>query len=163
MELKAAYGMRNSLSHGYFRVDPVLVWGTLQTEELYQTVAERPQAECVAAKLLFSTIIHANLTNENAFRQQAPHHPRAAAAFRQSHQKIDRSEPTKTAPSSAARQNFSAPSYQNVSRETFWYDRSRRKRAPSCGFARIDALRQVCVLALSSSLCAPPLFGIASP
>jgi uncharacterized protein with HEPN domain len=32
MALKAAYGMRNSLSHGYFQVDPVLVWGTVQTD-----------------------------------------------------------------------------------------------------------------------------------
>ncbi len=32
MELRAAYGMRNSLSHGYFLVDPVLVWGTIQTD-----------------------------------------------------------------------------------------------------------------------------------
>jgi uncharacterized protein with HEPN domain len=32
MALKAAYGMRNSLSHGYFQVDPVLVWGTLKVD-----------------------------------------------------------------------------------------------------------------------------------
>ena len=32
MALKAAYGMRNSLSHGYFQVDPVLVWGMVQTD-----------------------------------------------------------------------------------------------------------------------------------
>lgn len=32
IELKAAYAMRNSLSHGYFLVDPVLVWGTVQTD-----------------------------------------------------------------------------------------------------------------------------------
>jgi uncharacterized protein with HEPN domain len=32
MELEAAYGMRNSLSHGYFLVDPILVWGTIQTD-----------------------------------------------------------------------------------------------------------------------------------
>jgi uncharacterized protein with HEPN domain len=32
LALKAAYGMRNSLSHGYFSVDPVLVWGTVQND-----------------------------------------------------------------------------------------------------------------------------------
>jgi uncharacterized protein with HEPN domain len=32
MPLKAAYAMRNSLSHGYFLVDPVLVWGTVQSD-----------------------------------------------------------------------------------------------------------------------------------
>jgi len=32
MALKAAYGMRNSLSHGYFTVDPILVWGTIQSD-----------------------------------------------------------------------------------------------------------------------------------
>jgi uncharacterized protein with HEPN domain len=32
MPLKAAYAMRNALSHGYFLVDPVLVWGTVQTD-----------------------------------------------------------------------------------------------------------------------------------
>lgn len=32
MELQAAYATRNALSHGYFLVDPVLVWGTVQTD-----------------------------------------------------------------------------------------------------------------------------------
>jgi uncharacterized protein with HEPN domain len=32
MPLKAAYAMRNSLSHGYFLVDPVLVWGTVKSD-----------------------------------------------------------------------------------------------------------------------------------
>jgi uncharacterized protein with HEPN domain len=32
LELKAAYSMRNSLSHGYFLVDPILVWGTIQND-----------------------------------------------------------------------------------------------------------------------------------
>ena len=32
MPLKAAYAMRNALSHGYFLVDPVLVWGTVKTD-----------------------------------------------------------------------------------------------------------------------------------
>ncbi len=32
MELKAAYATRNSLSHGYFLVDPILVWGTIQND-----------------------------------------------------------------------------------------------------------------------------------
>jgi uncharacterized protein with HEPN domain len=32
MALKAAYAMRNALAHGYFLVDPVLVWGTVQTD-----------------------------------------------------------------------------------------------------------------------------------
>jgi uncharacterized protein with HEPN domain len=32
LALKADYGMRNSLSHGYFSVDPVLVWGTVQND-----------------------------------------------------------------------------------------------------------------------------------
>jgi uncharacterized protein with HEPN domain len=30
--LRAAYAMRNSLAHGYFLVDPVLVWGTVQSD-----------------------------------------------------------------------------------------------------------------------------------
>jgi uncharacterized protein with HEPN domain len=32
MLLKAAYAMRNALSHGYFLVDPILVWGTVQSD-----------------------------------------------------------------------------------------------------------------------------------
>jgi uncharacterized protein with HEPN domain len=32
MPLRAAYAMRNALSHGYFLVDPVLVWGTVQSD-----------------------------------------------------------------------------------------------------------------------------------
>ena len=32
LELKAAYATRNSLSHGYFLVDPILVWGTIQND-----------------------------------------------------------------------------------------------------------------------------------
>jgi uncharacterized protein with HEPN domain len=32
MPLKAAYAMRNSLSHGYFLVDPLLVWGTVTSD-----------------------------------------------------------------------------------------------------------------------------------
>jgi uncharacterized protein with HEPN domain len=30
--LNAAYAMRNSLSHGYFLVDPILVWGTVKSD-----------------------------------------------------------------------------------------------------------------------------------
>jgi uncharacterized protein with HEPN domain len=30
LELRAAYAMRNALSHGYFTVNPVVVWGTVQ-------------------------------------------------------------------------------------------------------------------------------------
>jgi len=32
MPLKAAYAMRNSLAHGYFLVDPLLIWGTVQSD-----------------------------------------------------------------------------------------------------------------------------------
>jgi len=32
MSLKAAYAMRNALSHGYFNVDPLLVWGTVHSD-----------------------------------------------------------------------------------------------------------------------------------
>ena len=32
LELRAAYAMRNALSHGYFTVNPVVVWGTAQND-----------------------------------------------------------------------------------------------------------------------------------
>jgi uncharacterized protein with HEPN domain len=32
MEPKAAYELRNALSHGYCRVDPVLIWGTARSD-----------------------------------------------------------------------------------------------------------------------------------
>jgi uncharacterized protein with HEPN domain len=32
LELRAAYAMRNALSHGYFTVDPIVVWGTIQND-----------------------------------------------------------------------------------------------------------------------------------
>ena len=32
LELRAAYTMRNALSHGYFAVNPIVVWGTIQND-----------------------------------------------------------------------------------------------------------------------------------
>jgi uncharacterized protein with HEPN domain len=32
LELRAAYAMRNALSHGCFIVNPVVVWGTVQND-----------------------------------------------------------------------------------------------------------------------------------
>ena len=32
LELRAAYAMRNALSHGYFIVNPVVVWSTVQND-----------------------------------------------------------------------------------------------------------------------------------
>jgi hypothetical protein len=52
MELQAAYGMRNSLSHGYFLVDPVLVWGTIQTDipPIKETGCRRAEGLCPTAE-----------------------------------------------------------------------------------------------------------------
>lgn len=45
LPLAVAYQMRNAVAHGYFKVDLVIVWKTIQTDlsELYQLVQEVEQ------------------------------------------------------------------------------------------------------------------------